>query len=276
MYINSLIIEVTRKCNAKCEHCLRGPAQNCDIDTKYIDKLLDDVTGIRSITFSGGEPSLNIKAIRHTYNEIVKRNIQVNDIFVVTNAKKYSLGLVRIMNDWFKYCFNNNNYSYSEIDSKDIEEMKKQKEYCGEFYNQNVEDYLSECSFGLSISIDDFHPEADNKALRIYKTLPYYSNAKDQSKNNSFKYNLINEGNAKKNGIGARNRHLSTSFYVEEYSDEEKSVDMVYLNAKGYILPECDYSYKSQRIQGKGRNIMESSLEDIILKEVKIEAKEIA
>ena len=33
IYVESLVIEVTRRCNMRCEHCLRGDAQNLDIST---------------------------------------------------------------------------------------------------------------------------------------------------------------------------------------------------------------------------------------------------
>ena len=52
-YIENLCVEVTRKCNMKCAHCLRGDAQNMDINTCYIDTLLENVSGIGSITFTG-------------------------------------------------------------------------------------------------------------------------------------------------------------------------------------------------------------------------------
>ena len=60
--IQNLAIEVTRKCNIKCAHCLRGDSQNKDIDLKYIDILLDQVNYIGHFCPTGGEPSLNIKA----------------------------------------------------------------------------------------------------------------------------------------------------------------------------------------------------------------------
>jgi len=60
MNIDNLIIEITRKCNFTCDHCLRGEAQNKDIDHKVIDALLDNnIEYISNITFTGGEPSLN-------------------------------------------------------------------------------------------------------------------------------------------------------------------------------------------------------------------------
>ena len=32
--LNSMAIEVTRRCNMACPHCLRGEAQGINIDTK--------------------------------------------------------------------------------------------------------------------------------------------------------------------------------------------------------------------------------------------------
>lgn len=64
---NSVFIEVTRRCNMCCAHCLRGDAESIDIQEKYIDAFLDSFeTGayISSLTFTGGEISLNIPAIR--------------------------------------------------------------------------------------------------------------------------------------------------------------------------------------------------------------------
>lgn len=39
IYVNYLAIEVTRRCNMKCEHCLRGDAQNLDISTAVLSGI---------------------------------------------------------------------------------------------------------------------------------------------------------------------------------------------------------------------------------------------
>lgn len=44
MYIsdaNNVVIEITRRCNMCCAHCLRGDAENVDIQEKYINAFLD-------------------------------------------------------------------------------------------------------------------------------------------------------------------------------------------------------------------------------------------
>ena len=44
-------IEVTRRCNMKCAHCLRGPAQNIDLSFEEVDAFLDNFSFINQITY---------------------------------------------------------------------------------------------------------------------------------------------------------------------------------------------------------------------------------
>ena len=39
MQVYSLILEVTRRCNMCCAHCLRGEAENIDMQKETIDKV---------------------------------------------------------------------------------------------------------------------------------------------------------------------------------------------------------------------------------------------
>ena len=54
MNIRNLIVEVTRKCNMYCDHCLRGEPINVNMKKEYIDLLLDQVDNIGSVVFTGG------------------------------------------------------------------------------------------------------------------------------------------------------------------------------------------------------------------------------
>ena len=65
--VDTVVIEITRRCNMCCAHCLRGDAENVDINSKYVDAFFNsfkDGAFISNITFTGGEISLNIPAIR--------------------------------------------------------------------------------------------------------------------------------------------------------------------------------------------------------------------
>ena len=103
-YIDNLVIGCTNRCNMNCAHCLRGESQNIDIDFAHIDNLLENVAGIGNITFSGGEPSLNIPAIEYTLEVCQKRNISVGSFYVVTNGKANILPLAIACLKWYAYC----------------------------------------------------------------------------------------------------------------------------------------------------------------------------
>lgn len=97
---NTVIIEVTRRCNMRCPHCLRGDAQNIDIDLEILDRFLSNFKDgfIREMLFTGGEPSLNPEAIKFTLDTIKKYNITVQYFTMITNGKNFSNEIVSIVN----------------------------------------------------------------------------------------------------------------------------------------------------------------------------------
>ena len=106
LLISQLVIEVTRRCNMECLHCMRGDAQDKDITTAVIDRVLDSVEGhgIGSVTITGGEPSLNPTAIQYFVEQVQSRKIGVGSFYVVTNGKVESLPLVHTLIDLYAYC----------------------------------------------------------------------------------------------------------------------------------------------------------------------------
>jgi hypothetical protein len=97
MNINHLAVEVTRRCNIQCKHCVRGHAQNIDIPLEYIDTLLDQVTSINHFSPTGGEPSLNVPAIKHFIKGCKDRRIPINKFYISTNG-------INIKNDFVDVC----------------------------------------------------------------------------------------------------------------------------------------------------------------------------
>ena len=49
VFFYSLAVEVTRRCNMHCAHCLRGEAENKDISYEVMDALLRHVDGIAQV-----------------------------------------------------------------------------------------------------------------------------------------------------------------------------------------------------------------------------------
>ena len=112
---NSVFIEVTRRCNMCCAHCLRGDAESIDIQEKYIDAFLDSFEKgayISSLTFTGGEISLNIPAIRYTLKAVKERGIAVGSFYMVTNGKAVDkmADLAMASLEWWNYCDEKDEY----------------------------------------------------------------------------------------------------------------------------------------------------------------------
>lgn len=86
--IHDLCIETTRRCNMACAHCMRGDAMNHDLDPALLDKLFSRLSGIGNVTPTGGEPSLNPAALLQIRDAILKYNIPVAGVYLVTNGKE--------------------------------------------------------------------------------------------------------------------------------------------------------------------------------------------
>ena len=99
-----------------CAHCLRGDAESIDIQEKYIDAFLDNFEKgayISSLTFTGGEISLNIPAIRYTLKAVKERGIAVGSFYMVTNGKAVDkmADLAMASLEWWNYCDDKDDYS---------------------------------------------------------------------------------------------------------------------------------------------------------------------
>ena len=98
-----LTLEVTRRCNMGCAHCLRGEAENLDMTKEIVDKALEDVEFISSLTLSGGEPTLNTELIRYILDVCIEKEIVIEELFVATNGKEVPLDFLHAMIDWDAY-----------------------------------------------------------------------------------------------------------------------------------------------------------------------------
>jgi len=74
-----------------CTHCMRGDAQNLDITHQDIRNVLKHVKYIGHFCITGGEPSLNIKAIRYILKQVISLKIEVYEFYIVTNGTKSSI-----------------------------------------------------------------------------------------------------------------------------------------------------------------------------------------
>ena len=187
-----------------CRHCLRGEAQNVDIDLSYILKFLEDVSGVGSITFSGGEPSLNVQAMEYTLGVCKIKKIPVASFYVVTNGKSNALQLVTSCLHWYAYCDDD--------------------EVCG-----------------LALSTDPFHEKISRENEKILRGASFFCADKFQP---DFRFLIDegrakNMDGYRKISPGVGNEKLSFESDGESIIVES----MVYLSANGDVKTNCDVSY---------------------------------
>jgi len=210
--IQDLAIEVTRRCNMNCAHCMRGKAENKDLDLEKLDKFLENVNSIGTITFTGGEPTLNVDAIEHTLNKCKELGIEVYDFYLVTNGKTLDNKFISLMIEWYMYCFDCNGCA-------------------------------PECT-GIALSQDKYHIGADETAIAKLSALSFFS--KENKKTDWNKSMMIDLGNAR--SITSDNKR-KPSYYPPEVEEVD---DLIYVRegnlaftCDGDILFDCDYEYES-------------------------------
>ena len=82
--VDNLVIEVTRKCNMKCPHCLRGNAQRKIIPNEYIDKMLRLIDNVSTLSITGGEPTLAMDTLNYIKKNIGYGQCDVGNFYMVT------------------------------------------------------------------------------------------------------------------------------------------------------------------------------------------------
>lgn len=115
-------IEITRRCNMSCAHCMRGDMQNVDLSHQDIRNVLKYVKDIHSLTLTGGEPSLNPEAIRYILKLLKQFCIHVYEFYIVTNGSCSSISkeFIDVCSDLYEYqeIKNNGNHMLEMSDDK--------------------------------------------------------------------------------------------------------------------------------------------------------------
>lgn len=204
--LSNVIIEITRRCNLQCHHCLRGDAQNIDISLQHIDHLFAQVESIGILTISGGEPSLQPGIIRYIVDSARSHGTSINNFYIATNGKRITDAFIHSLLDLYLYC-DENHISMVQISND-------------EFHDIDIDDEGIEKLMCLKF--------ASFKHVHHYHLLDY-------------KY-LIKEGRAKNFG-----EKIEKPFdFNESIHDKNLNDCGFYLNAKGFVLTNCNWSYETQ------------------------------
>ena len=103
--LNKLAVEITRKCNQNCKHCMRGEAQDLTITTDIIDKIFDNISDVRTmIGLTGGEPLLEVDTIQYFCEKLINSNWNPQELQIITNGDVSSETKKRIIEILCRVC----------------------------------------------------------------------------------------------------------------------------------------------------------------------------
>lgn len=217
----NLLIEVTKKCNLYCDHCLRGNMENKSIKQEDIEILFSHIQQIDCLTLSGGEPALVPNKIQMILAMAEKYGVDIFSFYIATNGTIASKKFLQCLFDLWCYC------SENEISSVDISNDV--------FHDQDL----------IEKNLQKFKAFSFIK----YKYYPrtYYDNYED---NNPFP-DYFDDYNDFEN-ILPQGRGMSYSGYsemnkptLETYKENPGDFEL-YLNCNGNLILGCDWSYDEQ------------------------------
>ncbi len=161
-YINILELEMTRRCNSNCLHCMRGKAQNVDMSQETISNIFHKdnykIVGIGKMILTGGEVFLNKEGMLYLLNYVLENHISIEDLVIITNSLIYNEEIINL--------------------------LKKLAE--------------TGTNIALNSYVDQFHKDVPFSNLAKLKELPFYTYQKSMLLEND----IIALGKAAENNIG--------------------------------------------------------------------------
>lgn len=206
-----LMLELTRRCNMQCTHCLRGDAEALDMPRNIMWAALRNLE-YYSLGLGGGESILNTKILSEFFQTLLYSDGYKNaeHLWIVTNGRRL----------------------YKELWQDEVH-LSEYPDLTNSIYA-----YLLKISrlvkIDLAISIDRWHEDEQEEYYRYIKnTFEAYSMSFDEisvcKHGPNEPHQLINMGR--------------TGPYNGKELDLDRDFDLLYVNALGDIYPSCDLSY---------------------------------
>lgn len=168
--IDSLGVEITRKCNMKpiCKHCMRGKPQNITLSKCAIDNLLNQVSEIGEINITGGEPMLCIERISYLFERVKNNNIVLDAFKIITNGLLFSREFESLIQEIDSYiCEVSPNAPNPHI-TIGVSIDQYHNNNCGKTFIEKCNEAFSACSVSVEPQIFGGNP----MRMGLAKTLP--------------------------------------------------------------------------------------------------------
>lgn len=239
----NLMIEVTRRCNFSCGHCLRGEAQNKDLDIfKFRRYLIDeDIKYINHLTITGGEPLMAVKQLKEIAAELRWQNVGLGTVYIATNGSYFTPEAMEAVYEIYRLSeaisiqVSNSQWHKDERSRLEVPYISTNSEL-EEYMNEKLQDKFMEEFPDDMEDPNFFEYHKDVKYSDIFYMLndEYFSVTPDTR---SYKKILI-QGRAEDIG----NEQL-------ELGKEDSDENFFYFSVAGEIVKQSDLSFKNIRKQ---------------------------
>ena len=232
-------IELTRRCNEKCSHCLRGEALDVDLSKEVIDALFDNnnIRLIENLLLSGGEPTMNSKALSYLVDKIIEKRVVVGTYRIIINGTYY--------------------------DSEFGDAIRRLHEYIDRIGWNKEYNILYANSFGrIGISQDQYHKEANPKVIDKLNELPSKIIILDDEYSSN---GLLPYGRAEENSLSSNIPDISKlvdmegTYVIMKYGSDGVQFNKQYICANGNVCLDPNYPFEVLDEYRIG-NVLESNL----------------
>lgn len=252
-----LYLELTRRCNKKCAHCLRGDAQDVTITKKIIDKLFDDLDFCAGFYLTGGEPLLEPDILLYTIDKITEM-LSTRSLSITTNGSILNKDVIDALE---RFCqaprFKNQQDRYvSFAISEDQYHTSGESQSAYDFYKPlfDAANTRLGCADGEErMILTRYSPISDEEdGKRVIPTLIHSGRAVELYRNTDYKYKV--------------GRNVKVPCYSEHRLKIMNDVVYcrVHVTANGdVVLAAEDDSFETFDMCSSG-NILEKSLDEIV------------
>lgn len=172
--LTHLSVEVTRRCNLSCGHCLRGDKKNLDLNFKKFDRFMSGVGFVESLLLTGGEPLLALDILVGIKKILLKRKTKLGNFSLVTNGTVATDRAVKILGEYFKYASWDGSYVHVSKDNFHSWDDSRQTNY--EILKSSLPDVSIDSGnpskifmVGKGSSIGNTKPDRSEYAIEIVK-----------------------------------------------------------------------------------------------------------
>lgn len=246
MYVLTPIIsiELSRRCNLDCSHCMKGNSENLSISINLLNKFFDEVKSANILVISGGEPFMCYEEIKSLIEIIKNKKVLVPKVVIVTNGTIYDERIYKLLEENFEEIGIN-----ISIDNYHLESITRKYDTERESNNPRLH----------PVNLDDIITN-----LELHKKSIYFGSIYGEHKY------LIDTGRAVNLDKPKKPFDALGYFYTDCVKDFIIAGPQIYLDSLGYITDgNSEYASREQISLG---NIKENTVSELLLRNaIKVE-----